>query len=74
MQFVLFRVCIPVRMTNLIFSALKLIILLKSYQQNLIRIHLLFKDGDDDDDAFLSLSFIYEESRTLLISLLVEGQ
>jgi len=48
----------------------------------LIHIHLLFKDDggeddddvDDGDDAFLSLSFIYEESRTLSISLLVEGQ
>jgi len=37
------------------------------------------KDGDDDDDdddydVFPSLSFIYEESRTLLFSLLDEGQ
>jgi hypothetical protein len=38
---------------------------------------LLFKGvgggGDGDYDAFLSLSFIYEEFRTLLILLLVEG-
>ena len=43
----------------------------KSYQQNLIRIHLLFEGGDD---AFLSLTFICVESRTLLISVLVEVQ